>query len=266
MRLSHALRSAAFAGMLVSATAPAQTSETGQTPAERLEQLDETYSANLRRYHAPIIQEYLAALEKLRQTMALRSRPDGVGAVLAEIERVKKISSGSGLLPYDIPPPGDPAGPPPPPSPVGAKPPAKAGPAGAIILSAASAKKISPDPATLPEKPDGRAVPVGSAEWRIGQIAAGRYRISILYSCAGKPAASVISARLGEQRIEQTLTAENATGGINEFRIAKLGVISLEKDGTGLSLVLQNSDAASAAIWVRQVIIARPDAKEGGAE
>lgn len=250
----------AFAALTLSVNAPAQTPETGQTPAERLERLDETYTSNLRKYHSPIIQEYLTALEKLRQTMAQRSGGDEPAAVQAEIDRVRGIYNGSGLLPYEIlkpPPPDTKGGAPPAPKPPAEKPPKKAGSTDAIILAAAAAKNTSPDPTTLPEKPDGRAVPVGSDEWRIEKMTAGEYRISILYSCAGKPVNSTIVARIGQNSVQHPLTAAHATGGVNEFRIAKLGVISLEKDSVGESLVLQNSDPSSAAIWVRQVIIAK---------
>jgi hypothetical protein len=260
MRLAYTLQFAALSGMIGSVTATAQTPESGQTPAARLEQLDETYSSNLRKYHAPIIQEYLVSLEKLRQTMAQRTRTEDTSAVQAEINRVKSISAGSGLLPYDVlkpAPPEDKAIAAPVPKSPADLPPRKNGSADAIILAAAAAKKSSPDPAGLAEKPDGRAVPVGTAQWQIDKISAGGYRISILYSCAGKPANSTIITRLGRNSVQHPLTAAHATGGINEFRIARLGVISLEKDALGESLVLQNSDPASAAIWVRQVIIAK---------
>lgn len=265
MRFPDTLHLAVLHGMAMSVAATAQAPEGTQTPAARLDQLDNTYSSNLRKYHAPIIQDYLASLEKLRQAMAQRNRTDDAAAVQAEIDRVKSISAGSGLLPYDVLRPATPE------NETGAtpspKPPAdallrKTAPPGAIILAAAAAKKSSPDPATLAEKPDGRAVPVGSAEWRIDKIPAGDYRILILYSCAGRPADSTIVARLGRSRVEHALAAADATGGVNEFRISRLGLLSVEKDGTEESLTLENSDPASAAIWVRQVIIAKVTEKD----
>lgn len=258
MRFARTLHFAALPWMPLSIVATAQTPESSQTPAARLEHLDNTYSSNLRKYHAPIIQDYLVSLEKLRQTMTQRNRPDEAAAVQAEINRVKSISSGSGLLPYDVLKPAAPENAAAPtPGPPADRAPKKPAPAGAILLTAAGARKSSPDPSKLAEKPDGRAVPVGSAEWRIDKIPAGDYRVSILYSCAGKPADSTIVARLGANSVRHAVTAADATGGINEFRIARLGVINLAKDGAGESLVLQNSDPATAAIWVRQVIIAK---------
>lgn len=249
----------ALCAMHLSIVAPAQGPESGQTPAARLEQLEETYTSNLRKYHAPIIQEYLASLEKLKQSMTQRDRNESAASVQAEIDRVRQIAAGPGLLPYDVlraqpqeKEPDSPASPKP-----KEKSPKNAGAAGAFILAAASAKKISPDPSTFPEKPDGRAVPIGSAEWTTEKIPAGDYRISILYSCAGKPADVIIVARLGTKRLQQPLTAANATGGVNEFRIARLGLFRLEKELAGESLILQNSDPTGAPIWVRQVIISK---------
>jgi hypothetical protein len=265
MRFPHTLRFAALQWIALSVAAAAQTPESGQTPAARLEHLDNTYSSNLRKYHAPIIQDYLVSLEKLRQTMAQRNHTDETAAVQAEINRVKSIGAGSGLLPYEVlkpAPPENKTSKTPAPNPPADKLLKKGAPAGAILLAAAAAKKSSPDPSRLAERPDGRAVPVGSAEWRIDRIPAGDHRISILYSCAGKPADSAIVARLGQNSVQHALTAAHATGGVNEFRIARLGVISLEKDGAGENLVLENSDPASAAIWVRQVIIVKVAEKD----
>ncbi|MCE9519592.1 MAG: hypothetical protein K8R87_08585 [Verrucomicrobia bacterium] len=243
---------------MLSVTAAAQTNEIGQTPAERLEQLDETYSTNLRKYHAPIIQEYLISLDKLKQTMAQRGRTERIADVQAEIDLVKNISTGSGLLPYDVlnrehhgfmsdqRPASEPF------MDKGQKNKIRES---ALILTAASAKRFSPALASLTVKPDGRAVPVGAVEWQIDKIPAGDHRISILYSCAGKPADTTIIAHLGSVSVPRAFTAANATGGINEFRIAVLGDFHLDKSLTGASLVLQNADPASAAIWVRQVII-----------
>lgn len=245
--------------------APAQALDNGQTPAGRLEQLEETYSSNLRKYHAPIIQEYLVSLEKLRQTMSQRGRTERISDVQSEIDRVKKIKAGSGLLPYESlsTVPGENtferqlttgAG--------MVKSSNEARQPASIILVAASAKRFAPKLDSLSDKPDSRAVPVGAAEWQIDQISAGDYRISILYSCAGKPADSTIIASFGQNSVSRAFTAANATGGINEFRIARLGNIRIDKSFTGASLVLQNGDPALAAIWVRQVIIS----KQKGAE
>lgn len=259
MRPPRLRQFAALALIAFSIPASGQSPPSSQTPAGRLEQIDQTYTSNLRRYHAPIIQEYLVSLERLKQTMTQRGG-DGTAAVQAEIDRVNRVSAGSGLLSYDALKPAkaenwnEPA-PAQVPAPAGLA--RKAVPANAIILAAAGAKRSSPEAATLAEKPDGRAVPIGSAEWQIDRVPAGEYRISILYSCAGKPAGSVITARLGQASAQQDLDDSNATGGVNEFRITRLGVLRLDTDSVGEALVLRNSDPDRAAIWVRQVIIAK---------
>ena len=265
MRPASTFQCSMFVWAALSVGAMAQASDSSQAPAARLEQLDSTYSANLRKHHAPIIKDYLVSLEKLKQSLAQRNRADQAAVVQAEIDRVKSIGASTGLLPYDVLKPVQPeneTGSTPKPDPPADKPLNKAAPAVAIVLAAAAAKKSAPDPSTLAEKPDGRAVPVGSAEWRVDKIPAGDYRVSILYSCAGRPAGSTIVARLGQKSVQHVLSAADATGGINEFRIARLGVISFGKNGAGEALVLQNSDPASAAVWVRQVIIAKVTEKD----
>lgn len=260
---SHHLRSAVAFVAAGAASFPivsaGQTPEGALPPAARFEQLDETYTSNLRKYHAPIIQEYLTALEKLKQSMEQKDRAESAASVQAEIDRVKRIAAGPGLLPYDSLKPArgeDEPDAPPAPKPA-EKAPKKTGAAGAVILAAAAAKKSSIAPASFPDKPDGRAVPVSSAEWTVEKIPAGEYRVSILYSCAGKPANATIVLRLGQDRLQLPLTAANATGGVNEFRIARLGLIRLDKDLKGETLVLQNSDPTGTPIWVRQVIISK---------
>jgi hypothetical protein len=261
----HSTCLAAIAGILYSVTAAAQTNDNAQTPAERLEQLDETYTSNLRKYHAPIIQEYLISLGKLKQTMAQRGRPERIADVQDEIDLVKHIATTSGLLPYDVLQreqqgfmPAERSTP----EPITNKSPKNKPRDPALILATASAKRFSPALASLTVKPDGRAVPVGAVEWVIDKIPAGDYRISILYSCAGKPADTSIIARLGSISVPRAFTAANATGGINEFRIASLGDFHLDKSLAGTSLVLQNADPTVAAIWVRQVIIIKATENE----
>lgn len=260
MRLPSTLQLPMLASAALFVGAMAQASDSSQSPAARLEQLDSTYSSNLGKHHAPIIKDYLVSLEKLKQSLAQRNLSDQAAVVQAEIDKVKSIGASTGLLPYDVLKPTHPennTNSMPKPDPPADKPLNKAGPAAAIVLAAAAARKSSPDPSTLAEKPDGRAVPVGSAEWRVDKIPAGDYRISMLYSCPGRPADSTIIARLGKRSAQRVLSAADTTGGINEFRIARLGVISFGKDSAGEALVLQNSDPASAAVWVRQVIIAK---------
>ncbi|HEY2573872.1 MAG TPA: hypothetical protein VGH65_07375 [Verrucomicrobiaceae bacterium] len=235
-----------------------QTPESVQTPAARFEQLDKTYTSNLRKYHAPIIQEYLTALEKLKQTMEQRDRNESAASVQAEIDKVRRLAAGPGLLPYDVLKPAPAANEEQQPASKPAeKSTKKSGPAVAVILAAAAAKSDSIDSATFPDKPDGRAVAVGSAEWTIEKISAGEYRVSILYSCAGKPGDANMGVRLAQNRLQHPLTGANATGGVNEFRIARLGLIRVEKDLANEPLVLQNSDPTGKPIWVRQVIISK---------
>ena len=226
------------------------------SPASRLEVLDQTYNITLKRYHAPIIQEYLRDLAKLKKTLGAQSNNAAI-AVQAEIDRVQK---GSGTLSYDCikpRPPEDPARKPEPEKQAPPSPPQKKTSAPSLVLAVEGVTRSSPDARAMDPRPEGKALPIGIAEWRIPKLAAGDYRVSILYSSPASPEGVNLQVKLGANTVQHALAATDATGGINEFRIARLGVLSLEADALDQLLTLQNSDTDKTAVWVKQVILAK---------
>ncbi|MEI6536585.1 MAG: hypothetical protein WCN98_14660, partial [Verrucomicrobiaceae bacterium] len=175
----------------------AQTAAPSGTPAVRLEQLDNTFFATLRKFQGPIIQEYLNELDKLKQTLLEKNKGIDAELVQAEIDRVKKTSPGMGLLPYDVlsapakerraeeaplrklegrfSPPSKPA--PPPAIDNAPNPPS-------IFLIAGKEARSSLDRAVPKEKPDVKSLPLGMAEWQLENLPAGGYYVSIFYSCS----------------------------------------------------------------------------------
>src|SRR5262245_20562788 len=95
MRAALPLAVAVSVCLLQAHPAGAQTSDAG-----RLQQLEETYLSNLRKYHAPVIQDYLAALQKLKESAAERGPGDGFPPIDTEIDRVRKVSATTGVFPY----------------------------------------------------------------------------------------------------------------------------------------------------------------------
>ncbi len=91
----------ALLSLVAAAHLMAQGTDATPTPAARLDQLDSTYSTNLRLYHAPVILDYLRELEKLRQSYAAKGSNDEAAQVQAEIDKAKKLSTSTGLLSYD---------------------------------------------------------------------------------------------------------------------------------------------------------------------
>ena len=241
------------------AQTPATTATPTLSPQTRLDQLDETYSSNLKKFHAPVIQEYLKELEKLKKTFTTRGRDGDAARVQAEINKVQKIANNGGLLSYDplkpAPPPPKPDDGPPPPRPGG--PPPKRPQAPALVLGASAATQTAPDPANLSERPTEAALPLGTAGWRVDKLPTGDYRVSILYSAKDSPAGLTVQAKIGTNSVQHSFTAANSTGSINEFRIARLGVISLEQDIAQESLVLQCPEGTKPSIWVKQVMLMR---------
>lgn len=219
------------------------------TPSAQLDQLDNTYLINLRKYHTPIIQDYLRELTKLKQSLAARNRNMDASLVQLEIDKVNKLASTSGVLPYDS-----------------LKDPFAEQPAeeshtpkvdAAIFLTAGSETRCSPERSSLKEKPDAKALPIGAAEWKVEKITPGNYRVAMHYSCRDISEGIVLTGKIAGTSFQHKLTSEDITGGINDFRFGKLGVISIDQELTKESFVLQSSDLGKAAVWVKQIILTK---------
>ncbi len=234
-------------GMLsVFTTLSAQTSS---TPATSLDQIDSTYLTNLRKYHAPVIQDYLRELSKLKQSLSGRNRNMDAALVQAEIDKVNKLASTSGLLPYD----------------------SLSAPAAehfaeetpdkkmdaAIVLSTGNETRSSPDRSTLKVKPSGKALPIGAAEWMVEKITPGKYRVAMQYTCPDTSEGVVITAKIGGASVQRKLTSEDITSGIDEFRFTRIGIITIDQELTKEHFVLQCSDPAKSFIWVRQLVLTK---------
>jgi hypothetical protein len=131
-------------------------------------------------------------------------------------------------------------------------------PAPSLVLAAESATRSGLDSPADTEKPAGKAVRVGLAEWRVPQLATGTYRVSVVYSSAASPEGVNLQATLGAETVQHLLTASDATGGINEFRIVRLGVLTLGRQAVDEAFTLKSTDPGKGAVWVRQVILSKP--------
>ena len=208
----------------------------------------------MRKFHAPVTQDYLRELEKLKQSLAARSHNKDAAVVQAEIDKIRKLTTTTGLLPFDS------LDTPAPAQSAEDAPRKKTDPA--ILLAAGGEIRVTPDLSSLKNKPTGKALPIGAAEWKVEKILPGNYYIAMRYSCAGVSEGATIMAKIGGNSVQHKLTAQDTTGSINEFRFAKLGVITVDQELTKETLLLQNSDPAKAVIWVRQVILTKVKAPE----
>ncbi len=239
----------ALAILSVFTTLSAQTPATPATPATNLDQLDSTYHTNLRKYHAPVIQDYLRELNKLKQALAGRSRDMDAALVQAEIDKVNKLASIPGLLPYDSlsAPAADRS----------AKVSTDKKMEAAIVLSLGSETRGSPDNSTLKVRPTGKALPIGAAEWAVEKITPGKYRVAMQYTCPEISEGVVITARIGTASVQRKLTSEDITGSLDEFRFAKLGTLTIDQEFSKEHFILQCPEPTKAFIWVRQVILTK---------
>ena len=215
--------------------------EATSTPAARLEALENTYTVNLRRIHAPVLQDYLRQLELQKSLFAARGRTEEIQQTDAEIARVKQAMSTTGLFQFAPPKP--------------APPPAAATIAGGDVprrgnvLSLPAAKAVG---ATTTD-----AAPLGQLEWTVEKLASGTYDVLMVYSCPNldKPVDLVVN--FASQALNHALPVERATGSEKDFRVCRLGTITVSRDVARENLRLQ-ATAASPRLAVRSVIFAVP--------
>lgn len=227
------------------------------TPAARLEQLDATYSANLRKYHSPVILDYLRELETLRQTLASQGHDKDAAQVQTEIEKTKKLSTTTGLLSYDpLKPPPDPQTAPPPDRGPGGKAGRRMS-ADAINLPIANAVNASPAAESVRPRPDAAALPLGHAEWRVEKVPAGVYEVMLVSAMIENMEKTSVQATLGPYTAERK-TPPRAAGSANDFRVFRVGTFSLDQDMANVTLTLESSDPTKPCMWVRNVLLTHP--------
>lgn len=222
-----------------------------QSPSpSRLEQLEATYLTNLRLLHGPVLQDYLRQLELLKTQFTLRNRMEDARQVDAEIQRVKSIISSTGVLPY----------PAPPAPPAGAEPAATTSPAVQTPENSAALPAFLAAEAFKSGEMNTKlgAVPIGSAEWRVFRLPAGTYDLLVVFSCDALPLPEIVTVRIGGQQVKATITPDRATGSVESFRLLRLCSLTLDADVTSGTLAIEGSDAASARIWLRKIMFARP--------
>lgn len=231
----------------------------------RLDTLDATYKSNLRRLHAPVLQDYMRQLELLRQQLSARARLSDAKTVEKEIEQVKQLISNGGAMPYTalqptlpvvgsapmVATPGSP--PPSPPAPgAGTAPgPGMAKRAG-LVLHPNTAKVQG-----VPADPAAKTLSLGVAEWNVPSLPAGTYDLNIVFSAAKLDSDVEIRAFFDGNDLTATLKADRATGSDQTFRIFRLGPITVGRDLTN-ELLQMRSNVPLGQLLVKNVIFAEP--------
>ncbi len=231
--------------------APAPAPTPAPAPAAtRLEQLDSTYLFNLRKFHGPVLLDYQHELERLKQQLIARNRPDDAKYVDAEIEYVKTLSTTTGILPYTslIPPP---------PAPLDAatldpRPRQKIIPEAALSLNAIEVSKSS-----FPMNDKSQGLPMGSAEWIVKSLPVGNYDVVMLFSCKTLEKPEVISLQFAGKEFKAPVPIERATGSDTDFRpyrIAKIVIDQAVSDGT---FSIQGETPTTPHISIRSIFFIR---------
>lgn len=239
--------------------------ETFVSPEARLEMMEKTYTINLRPIHNPVMQDYLRELDLLKSKMTASGRAADAVAVDAEIARIRQAMATTGVFPYEKPddassPSADSAKPsgPGPDAPDAGKPAPDSTPR---VVLALQATKANGGMATSSGtgNGNGNAAPLGSLDWTVEKLAAGTYDVAAVYACPALDTPELITMGLAGTTRVFTLPADRSTGSDKDFRIFRLGTITVEKDVAAGNLHLQSSSTAP-RLFIRSVILSRPKA------
>ncbi len=225
--------------------------------ALRLQALETTYQTNLRKFHGPIITDYLRDLDQLKQRLTVKDRLAEAKQVEAEITRVKLLVSTTGILEL-VPPKKEP----PPPEIAAADKARKPRPLqNAIVLPAEDAKLASGQGTAIVKDSPSKAILLGSATWKVPTVVAGIYDLVAVYSCAKLVPPRSVTVRYAGNEVKKLLTMNQITATEDTFRILRIGQITLEKDVTDETLTIELDQPDKPILWVRSLALAKPKPK-----
>jgi hypothetical protein len=229
-----------------------------------LEALETTYLTNLRRTHAPVLQDYQRQLELLKSQMAARGRLTDAQWVEAELEQIKKIIATTGVMPYDALRPVSAAG---------ALAAANAPPLGPEMdMDPDAPKPDRPRPSRTrsllldagtarvsdsPPSPSAKTVAPGVLEWNVTSLPAGTYDVTLIFAAEKLSKPVDLSLSFAGQQLTATLPTERATGSNATFRLFRVGQVTLVRDANNNLLQLR-SNQPPGELQVKSLIFAQP--------
>ncbi len=228
---------------------PAQEPPAGSEPT-RLEQLDVIYQQQLRTLHVPLLSKYLT---ELQQQAARAKNPAPYRAEIIRVQQwiaaggtvdvvaaAQELSAGPGL--------------------------AASAPASSTVLEGKdSPKLISLTPAfarSITPVPDGSASPISAAvgrmSWRMDSLAAGKYQVVLHFArlpSLVSPTELVLD--FAGQRLTASVSPEAGGAPSRQFRLLRLGQLTLEKSVEGAELSLTVGDPEVSTLLVRHLHLTR---------
>lgn len=221
------------------------------SPEARLQALENTYAANLRVLHGPVLQDYLRDLEILKNQLVAQGNKADATAVDTEIAAVRKAASTNGVFPLAslLPAPSTPAGQALAPEAASTKKPSsrKSGPMLTLQASDALGSTTAP----------GAAASLGELGWSVQSLAAGTYEVAMVYACPALDAPEEVTVSIAGVQQSHKVVPNRATGSGKNFRILRIGTITLDQDIGASTLTLRTS-SPTPHLYIRSVILSRP--------
>ena len=203
----------------------------GPVPPTRLQQLEMTYQDNLKRVHAPLLQQYLTELNAL----LAKSLAADASAIKAEIDRVQKMIASGGLIALDK-------------------------KAAVVADNSRNANGIvftlEPHEAQ-PPPPNDSVTPLGTAAWTLSKLPAGNYEVIAHYACPKLPATPTLQISFHGQNFTRELKPNNVTKDGDTFRVLRLCQLRLKEDATYEALTVSSPANKEPWLMVKQILIVK---------
>lgn len=221
-----------------SADPTVSTSAQIQTTASKLEQSEATYQLNLRRIHAPILQDYLAKLEALHSQFTAQGNTEHAQQVQAEIQKVREIIATTGILPLI---PSDQPG-------VinAASPTPQNTTQPTLALNASEATTNTNKQATLP---------LGSISWNLNYLPGGLYEVRLIYDAVSLPKDEMITLNIGPHQLNSTIRSDQVTGETQSAHIANLGQLMITANLVNTTATIHNTTPLTPYLQLRNLVL-----------
>lgn len=197
-----------------------------------LQELEATYTENLRKVQAPLMQQYLIELQKLLSTAAEQEAQ----AIRDEAAQVQRLLAEGGIV--NLMPPKTP-----------------------VDRTATSSPGITftlePHEAS-PVPTENSVVPIGEASWTLSRLPPGTYELIAQYSCPNLPqTAAKIEASYAGQRIFKEMRPSQLTKDKETFRVMRLGRFQVDTEKRREAVTIRSTGPGEAWLFIKQALLVK---------
>lgn len=204
----------------------------GPPQPTRFQQLEMTYVDNLKRVHAPLLQQYLGELKLLLD----KSSATEAVAIRAEVARVQKMVADGGLIEFSTSKPSMAATPP-------------RGSDNGIVFT------LEPHEAQPPQSDD-KPVPIGEATWTLSKLQAGNYDVVAHYSCESLGTSPVVNISFNGESHSREFKPGNVTKN-GAFRVMRLCQLKVKQEATFQKFTVTTPPGGEPWLFVKQILIVK---------